>query len=75
MVLSWLTEYKRITLLADTLGSCIRQAANEQGRSFVVEGTDPVSEEAVIGNCPVNCRLAYRGEYDTPSITVRGCWL
>ena len=19
--------------------------------------------------------LAYRGEYDTPSITVRGCWL
>ncbi len=31
---------------------------------FVVEGTGPI-----------NGRLAYRGEYDTPSITVRGCWL
>jgi len=42
---------------------------------FVVEGTGPVSEGAVIGNGPINGRLAYRGEYDTPSITVRGCWL
>ncbi len=42
---------------------------------FVVEGTGPVSEGAVIGSCPINGRLPYRGEYDTPSITVRGCWL
>lgn len=41
----------------------------------MVEGTGPVSDGAVIGNGPINGRLAYRGEYDTPSITVRGCWL
>ena len=42
---------------------------------FVVEGTGPVSEGSVTGGFPVTATLPYRGEYDTPSITVRGCWL